>query len=110
MGRDSISICRNCKVFQANGYGPYSTWLDWCETVERYDAEVAKSPGLGERDRNKNARAFLVKHAGHDIHFTSGDTWYSDTDESYEDQFEGLTEEAAPFGDAAPDAKDDASG
>jgi len=84
MGRDSKSYCEDCKVAQWNGYGSSTTWLDSEETVADFDRDVAKDPRLGELNKNKNVRAFLVAHAGHKIGFTSSD-WdsYDPEDETY---------------------------
>lgn len=94
MGRDSLSICRTCKVYQDNGYGSYTTWMDYYKTVPDFDAEVARlGLTVGKLGRNDNVRAFLVAHEGHDIDWTSGDCWYHDDDRKVLD---GLAKVVAP--------------
>ncbi len=77
MGRDSYSICEDCKVYQRNGYGSYSTWMDDHATVAAFDADVS---GFARYGKNQNHRAFLVAHDGHKVAWTSSDCWYHDDD------------------------------
>lgn len=85
MGRTSYSMCEDCKVFQYNGYGSYTTSMDHFLSLAEYDADCDDWKHL---QKNKNHRAFLVEHAGHGVSFTSPDDWYSDDDRK---QFEGMT-------------------
>lgn len=98
MGRTGALICDDCNVYQYNGYGSYSSWLDFCKSVEEFDAEVEKSPSFGELNKNKNVRAFLEAHPGHEISLLSCDTWYTDEDQRLEEErVESATQVQAPF-------------
>jgi hypothetical protein len=75
MGRGSRAACLDCKQAFDFGYGSYTTWRDYGDTVAEYDANIERSRSLkrpvdlpdcaGDLAKNKAYRAFLVLHEGH---------------------------------------------
>ena len=73
MGRDSTSVCHTCKVFQENGYGSYSTWMDSALTLSEFDAKALDRLAIAEYGKNQNVREFLLIHDGHEVERRSSD-------------------------------------
>lgn len=72
MGCDRHFCCQTCKTDIYLGYGSYSSWLDCgVRTAAQYDAlpDTYKPP----LSKNKNFRAALEKHEGHDWFCWSSD-------------------------------------
>jgi hypothetical protein len=93
VSRDSNSICRQCGVYEPGG-GLNATLIEWCQTVEEFDAELLRRfnmrlDQLPPDHQNRRIRAFIERHAGHEIEYWSWDWAYGE-----DDPLEGLTVEA----------------
>lgn len=75
MGRGGTFYCRTCKTWTYLGYGSCGSWLDGARSLAEYDRIVARGDN-GNLIKNRNMRACLMKHDGHDVSSYSEDWTY----------------------------------
>ena len=73
MGCHYSVTCLDCETDYDCGYGSYSSWAPWVDTVVEFDAWATKEPDLAAISKNQNIRKVLVEHVGHKLERWSSD-------------------------------------